>query len=136
MGAAPPHLLVGSLLMSAPVPRLAQLLGGVARRGAMPQLMDGGMENAQPCWPDENSILLAKACSSHLCTQRRNGLRSAQIRTYQSRRMNDRDQAGAQGGLGVRRAGSRNRGTFIWSTLNVSVPAFAFVQASRLLEHG
>lgn len=48
--------------------------------------------------------------------------------------MNDRDQAGAQGGLGVRRAGSRNRGTFIWSTLNVSVPAF--VLASRLLEHG
>lgn len=48
--------------------------------------------------------------------------------------MNDSDQAGAHGGLGVRRAGSRNRGTFIWSTLNMSVPAFA--QASRLFEHG
>lgn len=43
--------------------------------------------------------------------------------------MNGRDQAGAHGGLGVRRAGSRNRGMFIWST---SVPA----QASRLFEHG
>jgi hypothetical protein len=40
---------------------------------------------------------------------------------------------GAHGGLGVRRAGSRNRGTLIWSTLNTSVPA----QASRLFdEHG
>lgn len=46
--------------------------------------------------------------------------------------MNGCDQAGAHGGLGVRRAGSRNRGTFIWSILNVSVPA----QASHLFEHG
>jgi hypothetical protein len=49
--------------------------------------------------------------------------------------MNGRDQAGAHGGLGVRRAGSRNRGMFIWSavpTLDTSVPA----QASRPLKHG